>query len=180
MYLADILIDREAPHNVNHLYQNKYKFILQKLPHVQFFCTSANIPGINVQNQEIYNSINYLNVAGTKVRFEDLSVIFKVDEDLKNYIELRNWIIGIGSPTTADEFKKLIQENSLHEKPSYDIYSDGSIATLNNVHQFNLKVTYKDMFPIGLSGINFDEQNVPVVAQANFKYLNFDITNDAW
>ena len=53
---------------------------------------------------------NYLRdipTPGDKIEFGDLSLRFLVDEDLSNYMEIQNWIRGLGYPEEVQEFRDL-------------------------------------------------------------------------
>ena len=39
-----------------------------------------------------------LPIPGDKMEFEDLNVRFLVDENLENYMEIQNWMRGLGFP----------------------------------------------------------------------------------
>ena len=39
-----------------------------------------------------------------KVTYENLTIQFIVDEHLENYIEMHNWMIGIGFPKSRQQF----------------------------------------------------------------------------
>jgi hypothetical protein len=40
---------------------------------------------------------------GDKILFEDFSLRFLVDENLENYMEIHNWIRGLGFPESLEE-----------------------------------------------------------------------------
>ena len=41
--------------------------------------------------------------AGEKLTFGDLTLTFLVDEDLSNYLEIQNWMRGLGFPESLDQ-----------------------------------------------------------------------------
>ena len=45
--------------------------------------------------------------AGDKITYDDLSFSFFVDENLENYLEVHNWIRGLGYPESIQEFSDL-------------------------------------------------------------------------
>jgi hypothetical protein len=176
--MSDETISKLTPDNTNNLFSDKFRFSIRKLPTVSFFCTEATVPGVAVQNIQVPNSINRLNVAGNKVQFNELVITFKVDEDLKNFKELYNWIIGIGAPQSFDQFKKLVEDNELG-LPGYQIYSDATLITLTNSMNVNVDISFTDLYPTTLSDIQLNEatSGQPVTATANFVYLNYKFNN---
>ena len=118
-----------------------------------------------------------------KISFGDLSIRFMVDEDLENYMEIQNWIRGLGYPETLQEFDKLEKEAVLpsnYGRVGDNIYSDGTLQILssNLVAKFN--VNFKDMFPYSLSTITFDATDTDIeyfTADVSFKYTIYNLTD---
>ena len=75
------------PDNKNFLSPVGFQFSIQKLPHVNYFCQSANIPDITLSQTELNNPFVNLPSPGTKLTFGALDITFRVDEDMKNYIK---------------------------------------------------------------------------------------------
>ena len=56
--------------------------------------------------------------------------------------------------------------------------SDGTLLVYNSNYNVNLKVQYKDLFPVSLSSIQFDTTLTDIkyaTAEAVFKYTIYDI-----
>ena len=88
--------------NRNFLAPIGFKFSLQRSPGVAFFCNQANIPDLQLGVAIQPNPLRDLPVPGDKVEFGDLNLRFLVDEDLKNYMEIQNWIRGLGYPESTE------------------------------------------------------------------------------
>jgi hypothetical protein len=169
--------------NRNFLSPTGFKFILNKAPKVAFFSNTANIPRIDLG---VTNQPNYLRdipVPGDKMEFEDFSLRFLVDENLENYMEIQNWIRGIGFPESLTQIYNL--QNSVkgvynkHDRME-NIYSDGTLEVLNSNKNTNFKVIFKDMFPYSLSSLDFDatEEDVQYfTAEVSFKYSMYNIVD---
>ena len=156
--------------NRNFLSPIGFKFNLQKAPTVDFFSQSANIPSINlgVAIQSTY--LKDIPVPGDKLVFNDFSIRFLVDENLKNYLEISNWMRGLGYPESLDEAIPLNTE----------AFSDGGLVIFNSSMNAIARVNFKDMFPTDLTQLEFDAQNTDInyiVAEATFKYTVFDIVS---
>ena len=103
---------------------------------------------------------------GDELEYEDLTLEFIIDEDMKNYMEVHAWLVGLTSPQHTDQYKAL--KNS-----EFGIKSDITLTILNSHKNPTVQVTYYDCFPIGLSSVQMDATNSDVtyaVANANFKY----------
>ena len=167
--------------NRNFLAPTGFKFSLKRSPAVAFFCNQANIPSLDLGTAVQPTYLKDIDVPGDKVQFGDLTIRFLVDEDLMNYMEIQNWIRGLGYPETLQEFNRLDNEPIASVKTEGDnIYSDGTLQILssNLVARFN--VNFKDLFPVSLSTITFDATDTDIdyfTAEATFKYTIYTLTD---
>ena len=51
---------------------------------------------------------------GDDLTFDNLEITFLVDEKLANYIELHNWLVGIGFPSQEDSLQISSQIIQMH------------------------------------------------------------------
>jgi len=169
--------------NRNFLSPTGFKFSLKRSPGVAFFCNQANIPSIDLGIAIQPTYFKDIDIPGDKVSFGDLTLRFLVDEDLVNYMEIQNWIRGLGFPESMQEFNDLENEAVLpgnYGKSGDNIYSDGTLQILssNLVPKFN--VSFKDLFPYSLSTITFDATDTDVdyfTADVSFKYTIYNLTD---
>ena len=169
--------------NRNFLSPTGFKFILKRAPMVAFFCNQANIPDMSLGYTIQSNYLRDIPVPGDKIEFGDLSLKFMVDEDLGNYMEIFNWIRGLGYPESMDEFNNLAAGgiiNPRYVQTGDDIYSDGTLQVLNSSMISNFQVFFKDLFPYSLSTLPFDATQTDIqyfTADVSFKYTIFNITD---
>ena len=172
--------------NRNFLSPVGFKFGLKRSPAVAFFCNEANIPSIDLGIAEQPSYLKDIPIPGDKIQFGDLSLRFLVDEDLKNYMEIQNWIRGLGYPESLQEFQDLDDSGQLTEAFGFfkqgrdDIYSDATLQILssNLVPQF--QVQFSDLFPYSLSTIRFDATDTDIeyfTADVSFKYTIYRLTD---
>ena len=90
--------------NRNFLSPVGFKFALKRSPKAAFFCNQANIPDLTLGVAEQPTYLKNIPTPGDKIEFGDLNLRFLVDEDLGNYMEIQNWIRGLGFPENAGEF----------------------------------------------------------------------------
>jgi hypothetical protein len=167
--------------NRNFLSPTGFKFTLTRTPKVAFFCNQANIPDITlgVAVQPSYTKM--LPTPGDIIEFGDLSLRFLVDENLENYMEIQNWIRGLGFPEEIQEFADL--ENSGLVKGNYakdrqNIYSDGTLQVLTSSQIPNFQIRFQDLFPYSLSTMTFDATDTDIqyfTADVSFKYTIYGI-----
>ncbi len=171
--------------NRNFLAPIGFKFNLRRSPGVAFFCNQANIPDLNLGVAIQANPLRDLPIPGDKIEFGDLNLRFLVDEDLKNYMEIQNWIRGLGYPESTQQFDKLEKEGATvlprqYKQMGDQIYSDGTLQILssNMVAKFN--VNFKELWPYSLTTLNFDATDTDIeyfTADVAFKYTMYNITD---
>jgi len=169
--------------NRNFLSPTGFKFTLTRTPKVAFFCNQANIPDLNlgVAIQPTYT--NMLPTPGDMIEFGDLNLRFLVDENLENYMEIQNWIRGLGFPEDLKQFDELEKSGTVQAKYSRDrqnIYSDGTLQVLTSTQIPNFQIVFKDLFPYSLSTMTFDSTNTDIqyfTADVSFKYTIYTIVD---
>lgn len=163
--------------NKNYLSPVGFKFNIVKTPKVDFFSNSAKIPGIQLGNVKVGNYLKAIDLPGDNIQFEDLVLQFIVDENLENYLEIHNWIYGLGYPESVSEFQDLIK-NAQGQKDVKEQFSDGTLAILNSNFNVSARVKFRDLFPISLSALEFTATETDYTyftATVTFKYLFYTI-----
>ena len=169
--------------NKNFLSPTGFKFIVRRSPKVAFFCNQANIPAMTLGVAEQTNYLRNIPVPGDKIEFGDLTLRFLVDEDLKNYMEIQNWIRGLGYPDSLAEFDRLDKEGEIFGRYAGDqdkIYSDGTLSVLTNSLVPQFQIFFKDLFPYDLSTLTFDATQTDqeyFTADVSFKYTIYTIND---
>lgn len=167
--------------NRNFLSSVGFKFTLTRARKVSFFSNSANIPGLTLGVAQQPNYLKDIDIPGDKMVFEDFNLRFIVDENLENYMQIQNWMRGLGYPESLNEIYKLQrQETNLDTSlnKQMNIYSDGTLQALNSNNRVQFEVVFKDMFPYSLSALEFDSTNPDVeyfTAEVSFKYTIYNI-----
>ena len=163
------------PENVNQLAPQGFQFQIKKLPNVNFFLQTADIPEITLPDAVQLNPFVDIKHPGNKVAFADLNVTFKVDEDLKNYIELHNWITKIGFAQNTQDYAEVAGNPAW---TGLGILSDASILITSGLKNPNVEFVFQDCWPAHLSGFQFTSREKDVqyiTASVTFKYLRFTI-----
>jgi len=170
--------------NRNFLSPTGFKFKLDRAPKVAFFCNQANIPDLNLGIAVQTSYLKDIDVPGDKINFEDLNVKFLVNENLENYLEIQNWIRGLGYPEKLSQFADLENSGTL-SNPNYvnraqNIYSDGTLQILTSSSIPNFQISFKDLFPYSLGTLTFDATQTDIqyfTADVGFKYTIYNITD---
>ena len=148
--------------NRNFLSPIGFEFAIAKLPGVQFFCQTANIPQIAMDPVAIPSVVNNYYMPGDEVRYEPLFIKFLVDENMKNWYQVHDWIRATGTPVSQTEFKynrkgvPSLWTDPSEDGPQNDWKSDASLKVLSSNYQTVAEFVFKDCFPVSLSTLNFD------------------------
>ena len=163
--------------NRNFLSPIGFKFTLAKEPKVSFFCNSARIPDISLGTTLQPSYLKNIDVPGDKLQYGDFSLRFLVDENLENYMKVHNWLTGLGSPESLQQYKDLITTEN-DEKDENNQFSDGSLHILNSNFRNVAIVKFKDLFPVFLTSLDFEANENDVnyfTAEVTFKYTIYNI-----
>ena len=171
--------------NRNFLAPTGFRFIVKRCPKSAFLCNQANIPSIDLGVTSQPNYLRDVPIPGDKIEFGDLTIRFLVDEDLTNYMEIQNWIRGLGFPESPKEFFDLDKEGAEYgiiptDGGGDNIYSDATLQILSNNLVPKFQVMFKDIFPYSLTTITFDATDTDIeyfTAEASFKYTMYNLTD---
>ena len=170
--------------NRNFLSPTGFKFTLTRTTKISFFCNQANIPELNlgIANQPTY--LKDIDIPGDKIVFGDLNLRFLVDENLENYMEIQNWIRGLGYPEKLSQFSDLDKQgvtyDTYYSQRGANIYSDGTLQILSSSLVPKFQVNFKDLFPYSLSTVVFDSTDTDIqyfTADVSFKYTVYNISD---
>ena len=174
----------------------QFRFKCSKLPTVEFFCQTANIPGISIGSASMPTGLKDIPIPGEKVSYQDLAISFLVDENLNNYKELHDWISGLGFPKNHQQFADL-QATGADRFPGSTAssvatgskqtpaplaeggtYSDATLTVLSSKNIAKTEIRFSNVYPISLGSLSYDIKASDVdylQVQASFNYLNYDI-----
>lgn len=176
-------VSSSQPSNRNFLSPIGFKFILTKCPKVDFFCSSASIPGITLGTTNQVNPYKEIPIPGDKLVYENLDLNFIVDENMENYIQIHKWLTGLGYPQNLKQFADLAAGNTdfPDANPEFgyrNIYSEGTLQILNSNYNVVKKIQFSDLFPVSLSTLEFNAANTDYnyfTATATFMYTIYNI-----
>jgi len=169
--------------NRNFLNPTGFKFILNRSPKVSFFSNQCNIPGLTLGTSTQPTYLKDIDIPGDKVTFNDFSLRFLVDENLENYMQIQNWIRGIGYPENLKEIYDWQKNNDNLDQPynsQLNLYSDGTLDILTSSQTPNFKIKFIDLFPVSLTDLQFDATDTDIqylTAEVIFKYTIYNIVD---
>ena len=162
------------PTNINILSPNGFKFQLCNFPEVNYFVQSASLPGISISSISVPTPLKAIDLAGDEINFEELTIKFIVDENMKNWLSIYDWIIGLGFPTEEGQAKyKKLSENS-------ELTTDATLTVLTGNMNPQINFVFQNCFPLNLSSIAFDSGVTDidyVSADVSFRYDVYTVQN---
>jgi hypothetical protein len=188
------VIDR-APSKFDYASPIQFRFKMTKLPTVEFFVQTANIPGITLGDTTMPTPLKEISMPGDKLTYQTLEVSFLVDENLNNYKEIHDWMTGIGFPEDHKQFADVLATGSDRfsrstastaavgsGKPAPlsegGIYSDATLIVLNNKNIAKTEIRFQNVYPTSLGSLSYDIKASDVDylrVQASFNYMYYDI-----
>lgn len=168
------------PDNINYLSPLGFRLIFDKLPTVSYMCKTVELPSLTMNEIAIGYPPNMTYEPGDKLIFEPLVVRFQVDEDMVNYIEIFDWMIGLGWPERSKQHTDRITYNlRKFERDEQDVFSDFTLQILSSHKNLNKSLKFKRGFPTSLSPLSFDSSLSDVnyiEADLTIRYLDYTIT----
>jgi hypothetical protein len=158
-----------TPGNTNFISPDKFFFVIPTLPFGNYFGQAITVPGVNTTPANRETPFVVMPHAGDKLVYDALTVSLLVDEDLRAWEEIYNWMKGFTKPHGAPEYS---------EQKKKGVYHDGILGLNTNTHNSNLRIKYKDMWPTNLTGffLSFSEDSsTQLTCDVTFAYESFVI-----
>ena len=176
---------------------NQFRIFLPIFPTTEWFVVSANIPGVTMGQATQPTPFVDMPLVGEKVVFDNFDMTFIVDEQLKNYMEMYNWVKNIGFPYSGKEqFNKLARADNLDREKKIrnptsvglgaatvstgdrNLYTDIRLDILSSKNNTVAHIFMYEAFPISLSSIEYSQQETDVsyaTCTVSFVYSWFDV-----
>lgn len=157
------------PENKNGILATHFQFELRRLSNTTFFCQSVNFPGLEltaIEQATIFNPI--MRPAGI-LKHDPLSINFMVDEKFQNWLELYNWLQECSNESDFNKYRG----------PEKHLNSEAILFIHDSNNNPKFKVTFDNMFPTSLGGLNFQTGTMNSQFQysaASFEYTTFRFT----
>ena len=162
-------LQTHQPANKNFLQTDKWVFTMTKMPNLVYFVQSATIPAVSIGEAMVPTPYSETYKAGDKMVFEPLSLTFLVDEDLRTWEEIFNWMKGLTFPNNAQEYRT--QQKS-------GLYSDATLELVTNNYTRNFRIKFIRCFPTFLSDISLtytENADITPTCSVTFRYDTFSI-----
>ena len=172
--------------NRNFLSPIGFQFTIDRMRGVDFFCQSANIPAMQLGSADTGTRLNKLRNPGDEMQYEDLFLRFLVDENMKNWYQVANWMREISTPYSTTEFRynrgNIPSVNKREAGVDYATANnqwrcDCSLLILSSNYRVVSEVVFRDAWPTSLSTLNFDASSSDInyfTAEVGLRYNYYD------
>ena len=193
--MTETNINTRQPSIMDYASPIQFRFKVAKLPAVEFFIQTANIPSMTLGEATVATPLKDYPVPGDKINFGSLDISFLVDENLDNYKELHDWIKGLGFPQSHDQFKNLQATGSdrfpgstagaivpgvATPQPLAEggIYSDATLIVLNSKNIAKTEIRFQNVYPTSIGSLSYDIKASDVDylnCTASFSHMYYDM-----
>ena len=193
--MTETNVNLRAPEKLDYASPIQFRFKCTKLPEVEFTCQTANIPGISLGSGVQPTPLVDIPIPGEKISYQSLDISFLVDENLNNYKEIHDWLIGIGFPQNYTQFQNLQADGSDRfpgstrstaptgksiPQPLKEgaIYSDATLTVLNSKNIAKTEIRFQNLYPTSLGSLSYDVKLTDVdylQASVSFAYMYYEI-----
>ena len=194
------MADTSQPTVFDYATGTQWRLAFNRIPKTTWFCTAANLPGISLGEASFPTPMHDIFLTGDKLTFENLNITFIVDEELQNYRELWEWLVGIGAPKQHPQWTEAltkgdglttsftavgsdddmtVRDAAVNKATSTEknLYSDANLIIYSSKNQPKVEVKFSDMFPTSLSGLDYTQESTDVEyfkATATFRYMYYE------
>jgi hypothetical protein len=193
--MTDINVFTREPSKQDFASPVQFRFKINKLPLVEYFIQTANLPSVTLGQVDQPTRLQTISMPGSTLSFGSLDLSFLVDENLNNYKELHDWIIGLGTPESDSQFTALLATGSDRFPGSTassavtgsntpaplnegGIYSDATLTVLNSKNIAKTEIRFKNVYPTSLGSLSYDVKQSDIdylQASASFSYMYYEI-----
>jgi hypothetical protein len=138
--------------NYNFLSPTGFKLVINRntLSNLEYFATSVTLPSLSLGQIDVA-SRQYKGYISGDVTFDDFSIRIAMDENMKVYKELYDWVLK-------------------HRDTNEPIVYDATLVILTNHNLPNNKIQFTNLFPTSIGGLEFNTQS------SSIEYLQADVT----
>ena len=173
---------------------NQFQLNIPIFPLTQWFVVSCNVPGVTMGQGVVATPLIDVPLMGDKLTYDQFNMTFLVDEKLKNYIELHDWLINMAAPQSQEQFgartsdyviapsqpTKFYRGGELvtGSTSDRDLYCDIQLTILSSKNNPVAVITMQNAFPVTLSALDYTQQDTDttyVQCNVSFAFMLYTI-----
>lgn len=159
------------PTNKSFLSNNKFDFIIDRLPNLQFMVQSINLPTISLGIVNTPSPFVNVQNPGNILSFEQLTMTYIVDEDMESWFDVYDWLHGLAG---TEGYPKSVFKN--YPGSNQNFTSNASLLIKTNSNNANIRIKFFDLFPTDLSGFQFSaiDNHDFITTTVTFTYTKYE------
>tara|TARA_B100000809_G_scaffold144246_1_gene141812 strand:+ start:18094 stop:18633 length:540 start_codon:yes stop_codon:yes gene_type:complete len=169
---------QNLPSNYNLLSPTAYKFDIDRLPLVSYWCQNVMLPGVQLGEAMQQTPFRPLPQPGQNVTFDIFDCMFLVDEDMENWNEIYKWVRQLSNPTDpTKEFATLpdstTNKSTIGTSNVKEMYSNARLHIMTNSMNANKVIEFDNIFPTVITPITLESTDVsaqPIMATVSFVF----------
>jgi len=140
-----------------------------KYKNAQYFVQTAALPDVSTAGAPLMYKQRNITTMPDKLEYAPLEVAFLVDEDMINYKEIHDWIVGL-----ITEPDKKIGRTTYNERKTRDL----TLQILTSHNNVGTQIQFVDAYPISISSLPFttnatDVEYLTAITSFNYSYYKF-------
>tara|TARA_B110000902_G_scaffold262557_1_gene339673 strand:+ start:846 stop:1358 length:513 start_codon:yes stop_codon:yes gene_type:complete len=148
--------------NLSYVTPSSFRLVIdsQKYPNAQYMIQTVALPDMSVTPATLNTPQRNIGFLPDKIEYSDMDLTFLVDEDMTNYKEIHDWMLG------------LVTESDEGVRKARDI----TLQVMNSHNNVTNEITFVSAFPVNLSSLPFDATTTDVeylTANVTFHYSYF-------
>ena len=186
--------DGRQPTVFDYSQNNQFQLNIPIFPLTQWFVVSCNVPGVTMGQGVVPTPLIDVPLMGDKLTYDQFNMTFLVDEKLKNYIELHDWLVNMAAPQNQDQFGARISDYVIAPSQPTKFYVDGKVMTgstsdrdlycdiqltiLSSKNNPVAVITMQNAFPVTLSALDYTQQDTDttyVQCNVSFAFMLYTI-----
>lgn len=163
-----------VPQTKNFLSPLGFRFVLSRSPEINYFVQHVTLPEMTGSTAVMPTPFTRVPLPGDHVSFGELTIQFKVDEDMTNFIHIYDWLAGLAKLDNFNQYNSLQAGNSTGR----GVVCDATLVVLTSAKNPNKQITFTNIYPTSLSGLSFDSTAADVnylEATATFAIQKYQI-----
>lgn len=163
--------------NQNFFQGKDFQFVINRLPHVQYFGTRFNLPPIDAASAVVSTPFTNVKVPGDTLQYSQIDLTFKIDADLRNVEEIIKWMEAYGFPNDHGQYRSATPAfyNTANVR---DKVSDIEVIFGTNKYNPNISFVFENAFPTSFGGISVNVDDTDVVVRectVRFDYTKYHL-----
>jgi len=163
--------------NFNKFNSQTFSLDISKCPMVSDYVQSVSVPGLTLGEAIAGTPFSDRKEPGDKIIFSVLSLTVILDEELKVWKEVYDWINGLGFPESFSQYKNFNPNAKTILSPA-EAFSDASLLLYTSQQKPFMKLKFYDLFPIALGDIplSFGETGDEFLSVVmDFQYRSYEV-----